>query len=232
MIKMTGIICALKIEVDGLKDVMTNTEKKTVAGLDFFKGEINNRDIVLLECGIGKVNAAIGTQIMIDYFSPDVIINSGIAGSLSKDLKIGDIVISKDCVQHDMDGTEMGDPRGEIWYTDEKRIDIPADKATYEKLLKCCEVVKGVKAVLGRVATGDTFVASINRRKAIADEFGALCCEMEGGAVGHVCYRNKVPYSVLRSISDDFNNNEFVDFEKFRYTAAENSIKVMKEFLK
>ena len=138
MIKMTGIICALKIEVDGLKEVMTNTEKKTVAGLDFFKGEINSREVVLLECGIGKVNAAIGTQIMIDYYSPDVIINSGIAGSLSKDLKIGDIVISKDCVQHDMDGTEMGDPRGEIWYTDEKRIDIPADKTTYEKLLKCC----------------------------------------------------------------------------------------------
>ena len=112
---MTGIICALKIEVDGLKEVMTNTEKKTVAGLDFFKGEINSREVVLLECGIGKVNAAIGTQIMIDYYSPDVIINSGIAGSLSKDLKIGDIVISKDCVQHDMDGTEMGDPRGEIW---------------------------------------------------------------------------------------------------------------------
>ncbi|MCH5202319.1 MAG: 5'-methylthioadenosine/adenosylhomocysteine nucleosidase [Oscillospiraceae bacterium] len=228
---MTGIICALKIEVDGLKTLMNEYKKNTYAGLDFISGKINNKDVVLLECGIGKVNAAIGTQIMIDRYNPDVIINSGIAGSLSKDLKIGDIVVSKDCVQHDMDGTEMGDPRGEIWYTDEKRIDIPADKATYEKLFDCCKVLKNVNTKLGRVATGDTFVASIERRKFIADEFNALCCEMEGGAVGQVCYRNKVPFAVLRSISDDFNNNEFVDFEKFRVLAAENSIKVMTEFL-
>lgn len=228
---MTGIICALKIEVDGLKALMNEHEKNTYAGLDFISGKINNKDVVLLECGIGKVNAAIGTQIMIDRYSPDVIINSGIAGSLSQDLKIGDIVVSIDCVQHDMDGTEMGDPRGEIWYTDEKRIDIPADKATYEKLFECCKVLKNVNIKTGRVATGDTFVASIDRRKFIADEFDALCCEMEGGAVGQVCYRNKVPFAVLRSISDDFNNNEFVDFEKFRVLAAENSIKVMTEFL-
>lgn len=105
VIKMTGIICALKIEVDGLKSAMDSSEEKTIAGLDFISGKINGKDVVLLECGIGKVNAAIGTQIMIDYYKPDVIINSGIAGSLSKDLKIGDIVISKDCVEHDMNGT-------------------------------------------------------------------------------------------------------------------------------
>lgn len=232
VIKMTGIICALKIEVDGLKSAMDSSEEKTIAGLDFISGKINGKDVVLLECGIGKVNAAIGTQIMIDYYKPDVIINSGIAGSLSKDLKIGDIVISKDCVEHDMNGTATGDPRGEIWYTDERRIDIPSDKATYEKLYECCKTIDGINVVVGRVATGDIFIADVDKRKFIADKFGALCCEMEGGAVGHVCYRNKVPYAVLRSISDDMNHNEFLDFEKFKVLAAEHSIKVMKEFLK
>lgn len=229
---MTGIICALKIEVEGLKALMPEYEKKTIAGLDFISGKINNKDTVLLECGIGKVNAALGTQIMIDYYTPDVIINSGIAGSLSKELKIGDIVISKDCVEHDMNGTALGDPRGEIWYTDEKRIDIPADKATYEKLEKCCKVLSDVNVKIGRVATGDIFVSAVKQREFIASEFGALCCEMEGGAVGHVCYRNKVPFAVLRAISDDLNFNEGMDFETFKNLAADNSIKVMKEFLK
>lgn len=229
---MVGIICALKIEVDGLKEVMDKCETKQIAGLEFASGVISGKEVVLLECGIGKVNAAMGTQIMIDCYKPDVIINSGIAGSLSKDLKIGDIVISKDCVQHDMDGTEMGDPKGEIWFTDEKRIDIPAHKDTYEKLAKCCEILENVNVMIGRIATGDTFVSKVERRNVIAKEFNALCCEMEGGAVGHVCYRNKVPFAVLRSISDDMNFNDFMDFEKFRYLASENSIKVMKEFLK
>lgn len=229
---MTGIICALKIEVEGLLNLMYEQDKKTVAGLDFYSGEINGRRVTLLECGIGKVNAAIGTQIMIDFYNPDVIINSGIAGSLSPGLKIGDIVISKDCVEHDMDGTAMGDPPGEIWYTNEKRIDIPASSAVYKKLYECCKSLKNVNVEIGRIATGDVFVADIEKRRSIANKFGALCCEMEGGAVGHVCYRNKVPYAVLRAISDDFNNNEFVDFEKFKMLAAENSIKVMTEFLK
>ncbi len=227
---MTGIICALKIEADGLKQSVENPKIKTVAGLDFISGKIKGKDVVLSECGVGKVNAALGTQIMIDYYKPDVIINSGIAGSLSKKLKIGDIVISSDCVEHDMNGTALGDPRGEIWYTDEKRIDIPADKTAYEKLYDCCKSL-GVNVMVGRVATGDIFVSSLKQREFIANEFNALCCEMEGGAVGHVCYRNKVPFAILRSISDDLNFNEGVDFDKFRFFAAENSIKAILKFL-
>lgn len=227
---MTGIICALNIEVDGLKSLMESPEERLIAGLNFVSGKIVGKDAVLLECGIGKVNAAIGAQIMIDYYKPDVIINSGIAGSLSRELKIGDIVISSDCVEHDMNGTALGDPRGEIWYTDEKRIDIPADKATYEKLYKCCENL-GVNVKIGRVATGDIFISSVKQREYIAKEFSALCCEMEGGAVGHVCYRNKVPFAVLRAISDDLTHNQGMDFEEFKLLAAENSIKAVKRFM-
>ena len=174
---MIGIICALKIEVEGLKELMENPEVMKKAGLEFISGKIFDKDVVLLECGIGKVNAAIGTQIMIDSFSPDVIINSGIAGSLSKDLVVGDMVISKDCVEHDINCTALDEPRGQISFTDEKRIDIPADKDTYEKLAECCKNL-GAHVRLGRIATGDMFVSYVSKRENIAYELGAHDCEL------------------------------------------------------
>ena len=131
---MIGIICALKIEVDGLKALMENAQTTEKAGLAFISGKIFDKDVVLLECGVGKVNAAVGTQIMIDLFKPEVVINSGIAGSLTKHLTVGDIVISSDCVEHDINCTALEEPRGQIWFTDEKRIGIPADKEVVEKL--------------------------------------------------------------------------------------------------
>ncbi|MBQ5347637.1 MAG: 5'-methylthioadenosine/adenosylhomocysteine nucleosidase [Ruminococcus sp.] len=227
---MIGIICALKIEVEGLKELMENPEVMKKAGLEFISGKIFDKDVVLLECGIGKVNAAIGTQIMIDSFSPDVIINSGIAGSLSKDLVVGDMVISKDCVEHDINCTALDEPRGQISFTDEKRIDIPADKDTYEKLAECCKNL-GAHVRLGRIATGDMFVSYVSQRENIAYEFGALCCEMEGGAVGHVCYRNNVPFAILRSISDDLKFNKAVDYDQFSQLAADRTIKALKKFI-
>lgn len=229
---MLGFICALDVEVEGIKRQMNNITEQTVAKITCTKGEIFGQEVVCCECGIGKVNAAMSTQIMIDLYRPDVIINSGIAGSLSKDIRIGDIAISDDCVQHDMDGTEMGDPPGEIWFNDEKRIDIPADKATADRLQKACAVLDDTQVFRGRIASGDVFVAAHERRQRIADMFGAIACEMEGAAVGTVCYRNAVPYAVLRCISDDFNENEFVDFMRFRNVAAEKSIKAITEFIR
>lgn len=229
---MIGFICALAIEVEGIVKMMDNIEEKTVAKITYTKGDICGKDVVCCECGVGKVNAAMSTQIMIDLYHPDVIVNSGIAGSLSGDIHIGDIVVSDDCVQHDMDGTEMGDPPGEIWFNDEKRIDIPADKETADKLYAACRTLPGISVFRGRIASGDVFVAAHERRQRIADMFGALACEMEGAAVGCVCYRNGVPFAILRSISDDFNNNEFVDFMQFRVLAAERSVKAIGEFIR
>ena len=229
---MLGFICALDVEVEGIKRMMTNITEQTAAKITYTKGEIGGVDVVCCECGVGKVNAAMSTQLMIDLYHPDVIVNSGIAGSLSRDIRIGDIVISDDCVEHDMDGTEMGDPPGEIWFNDEKRIDLPADKAVADRLEKACAVLSDTAVFRGRIASGDTFIAAHERRQRIADLFGALACEMEGAAVGHVCYRNGVPYAVLRCISDDFNENEFVDFMKFRTVAAEKSIRVIAEFIR
>ena len=229
---MIGFICALAIEVEGIKKMMTNPIERAVAKITYTKGTLDGKEVVCCECGIGKVNAAMSTQIMIDMYHPDVIINSGIAGSLSRDIRIGDIVVSDDCVQHDMDGTEIGDPLGQVQFNDEVRTYFPADKATADKLYAACQTVDGISIYRGRIASGDAFISARERRQKIADNFGALACEMEGAAVGTVCYRNDVPFAILRSISDDFNNNEFVDFMKFRFIAAEHSIKAIGEFIK
>ncbi len=227
---MIGIICALKIEVDGLKALMENAETVQKAGLEFISGKIFGKDVVVLESGSGKVNAAVGTQIMIDLYKPDAVINSGIAGSLSKDLIIGDIVISSDCVEHDINRTALEEPRGLIWFTGEKRIDIPADEEISRKLAECCENL-GSTVRIGRIATGDMFVSYRRQREFIAFEFDALCCEMEGGAVGHVCYMNKVPFTILRSISDDFKFNKAENYDEFKELAADRTIKALKKFI-
>lgn len=228
---MFGFICALSVEVEGIVNLMENTEKTTVAKITYHKGEIYGKEVVCCECGIGKVNAAMSTQIMIDLYHPDVIINSGIAGSLSGEIRIGDIVVSDDCVQHDMDGTEMGDPLGQVQFNDELRTYFPADKATADRLFEACKTIDGINVFRGRIASGDVFISSRDRRQKVADHFGAIACEMEGAAVGTVCYRNGVPFAILRSISDDWNNNELMDFMKFRALAAERSIRVIAEFI-
>ena len=189
---MIGIICALKIEVDGLKALMENPE--------------------------------------ITKKAPDVVINSGIAGSLSKNLIIGDIVISTDTVEHDFNCMALDEPRGQIWFTDEKRISMPADKEVCDKLVECCQGL-GSHVLTGRIATGDIFVSYRSKREFIAMEFDALCCEMEGGAVGHVCYMNKVPFAILRSISDDFKYNKAENYEDFKELAADRAIKAIKKFI-
>lgn len=227
---MIGIICALQIEVDGLKAIMDNSEITQKAGLEFICGQIFGKDVVLLESGRGKVNAAAGTQIMIDLFKPDVVISSGIAGSLSKNLIIGDIVISSDCVEHDINCTALDEPRGEIWFPNEKRIDIPADKEVCDKLAECCKNL-GSHVNIGRVASGDIFIVYRRQRESIAFEFEALCCDMESGAVGHVCYMNSVPFAILRSISDDFKFNKPENYDEFKQLAADKTVKALKNYI-
>ena len=229
---MIGFICALAIEVEGIVNLMDNKSEQTVAKITYHKGAIFGKEVVCCECGIGKVNAAMSTQIMIDLYHPDVIINSGIAGSLSGKIRIGDIVVSDDCVQHDMDATEMGNPLGEVQFSDELRTFFPADQAAADKLYATCKTLPDINVFRGRIASGDVFVAAHEPRQKIADHFDALACEMEGASVGTVCYRNGVPFAILRSISDDFNNNDFVDYMEFRDVAAERSIRVIEEFIK
>ncbi len=227
---MIGIISSLTDEVKGLVELMDNTESTKKAGLEFVKGTIFDKDIVVLECGIGKVNAAVGTQILIDLYSPDVVINTGIAGSLAKDLTVGDIVISSDCVEHDLNRTALDEPKGLIKFPDEERIDIPADEDTVNRLAECCKGL-GSHVRVGRIASGDMFVTYVRQRENISFEFNALCCEMEGGAVGHTCYMNKVPFAILRSISDDMKFYRTENYEEFKQLAADRAIKALKKFI-
>ncbi len=229
---MIGIICALKIELEGLIEKMESAEAITRAKMTFYKGKAFGNDIVACECGIGKVNAAMCAQVMIDLFAPSMIINSGIAGALSEETQIGDVVICSDVVQHDMDATEIGEPLGLIQFNDCKAIEIKADDKIIRALESACQRVENTKYETGRIATGDVFVSAKERRRKINSAFGAIACEMEGGAIAQVCFRNDVPFGITRAISDSVRDNEFVDFLKFREYAAEKSIRILCEFLR
>lgn len=229
---MLGIICAMAIEVEGILGLMENKEETIKAGATFIKGTICGKDIVVTECGIGKVNAAVTTQVMLDLFSPDAVINSGVGGALSETLRVGDVVIGEDAIQHDYDTTAFGDPMGLICFKDEQRVDIPADKPLCEKLFKACENLEDTTVLKGRIATGDQFISDTATRIEIGKAFSALACEMEGGAVGHTCYRNHVPFAILRCISDDLTNSTSMDYETFKGFAAAKTTTILSEFIK
>lgn len=228
---MLGIICAMAIEVEGILGLMENKEEFEKAGATFTKGTIHGKDVVVTECGIGKVNSAVTTQVMIDTFSPTALINSGVGGALSDRLKVGDVVISTDAVEHDYDTTAFGDPKGLICFKNEQRVDMPADKELCQKLLKACESLSDTTVLSGRIATGDQFISNTEKRIALGKEFNALACEMEGGAVGHTCYRNNVPFAILRCISDDLTNSTSMDYESFKAFAANKTTTVLSKFI-
>lgn len=228
---MIGIICAMSIEIDGFKEKMTDTKTVKKACIDYTSGKLCGKDVVLAECGIGKVNAAMSTQIMIDLFSPDVIINSGVGGALTDKTHIGDIVISQDVVQHDMNTTALGDKRGTLFFDGKSTFCIPADKDTVKKLFSACEKIDNTVVCTGTIASGDLFVSDRKKREKIANEFTALACEMEGAAVAQVCYRNSVPFAILRCISDDMDENQSMEYEKFKFLAADKSIEAVVNYL-
>lgn len=224
---MIGIICAMDLEVEGVIALMKETEKTSVDGIDFYKGVFGNSEIVAAQCGVGKVNAAICTRMMIDLYRVDAVINSGVAGALSTQVSVGDVVIATSAVQHDYDTTALGEPRGMITCAGENVINFPADEALSDKLFAAAQNLENTKVFKGVVATGDEFVHEAQRRLAIGEEFSALACEMEGGAIAHVCHRANVPWSILRSISDDLTNNTSMSFDEFKFMAAKKTVEVL-----
>ncbi len=234
---MIGIIGALDVEILGIKGLMTDITEKTVSKITFYQGKINNKDCVLAQCGVGKVNAAMCTQTMILLYNPSKIINTGVAGAVDKRLHIGDIVVSEKVVHHDSqnlldDGQESGIyfPRGTIQFSDEMITEIHADKSLADTLVEECQSLSDVHVYYGTVASGDQFISGKRARLDIGEYFQALCCEMEGAAIGQVCYRNDVPFAILRAISDTIDDNDYMDFEKFKYLASSEILKVLKAF--
>lgn len=224
-----GIIVAMEEELEVVLKIMNKNKTVVRANMNFHKGEISGKEIIAVICGIGKVNSAICTQILISEFNVDTVINIGIAGGIGKDIVPGDLVIGDSLVQHDVDATAFGDPIGQIPRLD--TWDFKSDKSLVTLAKDACEKATNHKSYVGRIATGDQFIADIEKIKWLSDTFGALACEMEGASIAQTCYLNHIPFVVIRSISDNANTGAHMDFEKFKYLAVENSSQILKTMI-
>ena len=227
-----GIIGAMSEEVESLKKEMQLESKTTKASMDFYKGKLWNHDVVVVVSGIGKVNAAICTQILVDIFDVNMVMNVGVAGGVKENINPGDIVIASSLVHHDMDCSVFGDKIGQV-----PRMDVYDFKCD-EKLVKTAQSIalkdSKHKSVVGIIATGDQFIADNQKVKWLEETFDASAVEMEGVSIEHVAYQNNIPFIVIRSISDNANTGASIDFEKFVPYAVDNSmifIKVLLESL-
>ena len=215
--KTVGIIAAMKTEAERIISAMENTSVKIISGMVFTSGELSGVRCAVAVCGIGKVFAAVCAQTMILEYSPDVIINTGVAGTLTDRLSIGDIIVAGRTVQHDMDTSALGDPVGMI--SGINIVYLPCDAGFSEVLLSAAEK-SGANCISGTVASGDRFVCDSGDRKRISDLFGASACEMEGAAIAHTCHIAGVPFVVVRAISDKADDSGNVDYPTFERAAA------------
>lgn len=227
---MIGIIGAMDEEVEQLVEVMEITREETKACMTFKAAKLAGKDVVIVRSGIGKVNAAACTQILVDDFKADYIINTGIAGSLKAEIDIADVVISSDVLHHDMDATGFGYPLGQIPRMD--TLSFAAD----ERLIKlageaCKNAVPEIGVHVGRVVSGDQFISDKAVKERISSNFDGFCTEMEGAAIAQVSYLNKVPFVILRTISDKADDSATMDYPAFEKLAIANNVKVMKELV-
>lgn len=226
---MIGIIGAMKIEVEKIKEKLSDSVSEIISGIEFVCGKFHGKDVVVAVSGVGKVNAAAATEAMILKYSPDFIINTGVAGTLTDKLSIGDIALSCDVAEHDMDTSPLGEPKGYI-----SGLNVVKMKADDYILNKLEVVLKELKLpyLTGTIASGDQFINSDETRDKIRQEFDAICCEMEGASIGHVCMLNNTPFCVLRAISDGADNSSHMSYEQFTEFAANNTVKVLDLFFK
>lgn len=222
-----AIMSAMDVEIERYLERCTLHGSTQQAGLTFHEAEWHGHDLVLVKAGVGKVNAALCTQILIDVFGVDAVICTGSAGALTSTLDIGDIVVASDCVQHDVLVEFLGLSRGEIPFTDHRLFE--TDPALRRRALEVS--LSDHTIVEGRVLTGDTFVEDESYRENIRRDLDGDCVEMEGAAVGQVCTMNDVPYLVVRAISDRADGTSDVDFEAFLQEAAYSSSRIVLHLL-
>lgn len=225
-----GIISAMTEELELLLKEMNIEEKTTKANMTFYKGTLGDKNIIAVVCGIGKVNAAICSQILISEYKVSSIINVGVAGGIGKDIYPGDVVIGTDLVEHDMDTSAFGDPVGQIPRLN--TFSFKCDKNLVKAALNAANEIKEINSFTGRIVSGDQFIANIDKIKWLSETFDAISCEMEGASIAHVCYLNNIPCVVIRSISDNANNGAHMDYEKFMPIAIRNSTTILKNMLK
>lgn len=225
---MLGIIGAMDEEVAKIKEHMTEVTVTTKASMDFYKGYLNGKEAVVVRSGIGKVNAGICTQILADDFHVDAVINTGIAGSLNKDIDIGDIVLSTDTLEHDMDAVSFGYPLGQIPRMDTLSFQADAHLRDVARTA-CSKVLPSVKAFEGRIVSGDQFVSNKEKKEWLVENFGGYCTEMEGAAIAHAAYLNKIPFLIIRAISDKADDSASMDYPAFEAMAIANSVTLILE---
>ena len=225
-----GIIGAMEEEVALLKEAMQAVDTVEYASVSFCRGILCGKDVVVVRSGIGKVNAGICAQILVDKFGVEVLINTGIAGSLDAAIDIGDMVISTDLVEHDMDAVAFGYPLGQI-----PRMDVlafPADPDLVKKAKEANEEANPeIKTFTGRIVSGDQFVASAEVKERLVANFQGRCTEMEGAAIAHAAYLNKISCVIIRAISDKADNSASMDYPTFEKKAIEHSVRLVQNLL-
>lgn len=224
--EIIGIIGAMDVEVTTLKDAADITNTTKITDMEFCEGTLDEKSIVIVKCGMGKVNAGICANTLINDFGCTKIINTGVAGSLDKQIDIGDIVVSTDAVQHDFDVSYLGYKKGEIPYTG--LYAFPADEALRKSAVEAVtKSAPDVHVFEGRVCSGDQFISTKEQKDRITNDFGGMCCEMEGAAIAQTCYLNHTPYVVIRAISDKVDETEFEDYTDFEAKAAARCAKIV-----
>ncbi len=228
---MLGIIGAMDEEVSKLKERLTDVQVETRAAMDFYKGRLDGKDVVVVRSGIGKVNAAMCTQILADIYNVEGIVNTGIAGSLKAEIDIGDIVLSNDALQHDVDASGFGYAVGQIPRVD--TLAFEADGKLIQLARECCARVNpDIHTFVGRVVTGDQFVSDKDKKQWLVETFAGYCTEMEGAAIAQVCYLNSIPFLIVRAISDKADDSATVDYPAFEAKAITHSVNLLTEMIR
>ncbi len=223
--KLLGIIVATQDEERAVRQVLQEAaEEKGPAGLLFVRGFLKAQEAVAVRAGIGKVNAALCAQALIDRYQPDAIVNVGVAGALDPTLRIAEAVIARDAVQHDFDTTFFGDQLGQVNGMPE--LSFKADEKLSLALCAACAAAE-VSCRFGRIVSGDQFICAAEKKTWLAEQFGASCTEMEGAAIAQVCVLNGVPFSIMRSISDGAGNEAGMQYSEFAAMAAERAGRVL-----
>ena len=225
---MLGIIGAMDEEVAMIKAQLTDVQVESRAAMDFYKGKLEGKEVVVVRSGIGKVNAAMCTQILADIYSVTGVVNTGIAGSLKAEIDIGDIVLSSDALQHDMDATGFGYEPGQIPRVE--TLAFKADEGLINLAEECCSRVNpDIHTFVGRVVTGDQFISDKEKKKWLTDTCGGYCTEMEGAAIAQACYLNSIPFLIVRAISDKADDSASVDYPAFEAKAIVHSVNLLTE---
>lgn len=228
MPEIIGLIGAMDEEIKLLLERMENKETKVKAGIHYYIGNILGKSVVLCKSGVGKVNAAVTTQILMDFFGVSRVLFTGVAGAVHPELNIGDIVISSTCVQHDMDATALGFSKGEIPYQDNSVFQ--ADPSLVLLAERACNEL-GQKYLVGKVLSGDQFISNAEIVAKLREELDGACVEMEGAAVAQVCVMNATPFVIIRSMSDKSDGSAIVSFKEFTVEASGRSHSILEYML-